>query len=106
MSDDKKKFDMRGYFAKNSRKSKPTHPDWMGKIRVNDQEFWLSAWFKDGNPDLMNVSVTDPATLPGRDPNKENTNNERGQSQTTQNQTDSGSSDDGDPFGDIFSSLP
>ena len=56
--------DMGGYIAKNAKKSSPNQPDWRGKVRVNGKELLISGWIKDGQPDLMNVSLTDPDTLP------------------------------------------
>ena len=37
-----------GMLRKNQRKEKDNHPDYRGKINVNGQEFWLSAWLKVG----------------------------------------------------------
>jgi hypothetical protein len=38
-----------GVLFKNDRKEKDTHPDYQGRINVAGEEFWLSAWIKQGN---------------------------------------------------------
>lgn len=40
--------DMSGTLGKNDRKSQKTHPDYRGKCMVGGQEFWISAWIKEG----------------------------------------------------------
>ena len=37
-----------GLLMKNDRKETDKHPDYRGSINVNGQDFWLSAWIKDG----------------------------------------------------------
>lgn len=57
--------DMRGYIARNATRS-GSQPNWRGKVNINGKEFLLSLWEKEGNPDLMNLSVTDPENMPSR----------------------------------------
>jgi hypothetical protein len=48
----------RGALFKNDRKETEKHPDYTGKINVNGQDFWLSAWIKDGKSGkFMSLSV-------------------------------------------------
>ena len=37
----------RGVLFKNDKKETDNHPDYKGRIDVNGQEYWLSAWIKD-----------------------------------------------------------
>jgi hypothetical protein len=40
--------DKSGVLFKNDRKESEKHPDYKGYLTVNNQEFWLSAWIKEG----------------------------------------------------------
>ena len=37
-----------GSLFKNDRKEQLNHPDYKGDILINGQEYWLSAWIKEG----------------------------------------------------------
>lgn len=39
---------MRGVLFKNDRKKQPNHPDYTGQCEIEGDEFWLSAWIKEG----------------------------------------------------------
>jgi len=48
----------RGVLFKNDRKTTDSHPDYTGNINVGGQEFWLSAWIKEGQRGkFMSLSI-------------------------------------------------
>jgi hypothetical protein len=48
---------MSGVLFKNDRKEKDSHPDYTGSAMIHGQEFWMSAWIKEGrNGKFMSFS--------------------------------------------------
>lgn len=43
----------------NDRKNQENHPDYKGQVKINGQEFWISAWIKnhDQRGDWLSLSV-------------------------------------------------
>lgn len=52
----------RGALFENNKKSSDKHPDYTGKINVNGEEFWLSAWVKESKSgdEYFSLAVSPP----------------------------------------------
>jgi hypothetical protein len=49
----------RGVLFKNDKKTAENHPDYKGNVNVDGEEFWLSAWIKEGaKGKFMSLSVS------------------------------------------------
>lgn len=58
-----------GTLFTNSRKSKETHPDYTGKVKVNGKDMEISAWLKEGkNGKYLSLSFKEPYVKPSTPP--------------------------------------
>jgi len=59
------KKDNSGVLFKNDKKDTEKHPDYKGNIMVDGQEYWLSAWIKEGKTGkFMGLAVSPRDTQP------------------------------------------
>lgn len=91
--------DLGGYVARNNR-TNDRQPHWRGKVRVQGKEYLVSLWEKEGQPELMSMSLTDPETMPQR-ANPSSPSQKGPQASSSSAGTPSG----GDDFGDLFGPL-
>jgi hypothetical protein len=47
-----------GALFKNNEKETENHPDYKGSIKINGQEFWLSAWLKESAKGTKYMSLS------------------------------------------------
>lgn len=56
----------RGNLFVNKKKKNENSPDWSGKIKMNEQEFWLSAWEKKTKSGEVYFSVSLGGMVPAQ----------------------------------------
>lgn len=50
--------DMSGVLFKNEEKQTPKHADYRGEAKINGEDFWLSAWIKEGKKGkFMSIAI-------------------------------------------------
>lgn len=49
---------LRGVLFKNDRKNSPNHPDYKGSAEIEGQQYWMSAWIKEGKTGAKRMSIS------------------------------------------------
>ena len=71
MENNRQVRDNSGVLFKNDKKESEKHPDYKGNITVNGQDFWLSAWIKEGKSGkFMGLALSPKDESPLRAPPK------------------------------------
>ena len=68
---DNNQRDNSGVLFKNEKREKESHPHYKGNIRVDGQDYWLSAWIKEGkNGKFMGLAVSPKEDQPSQPQSK------------------------------------
>lgn len=54
-----------GVLFKNDKKETPKHPDYKGNVQVDNKDYWIAAWIKQGNKGkFMSLAFTPKTDRP------------------------------------------
>ncbi len=90
-----KTLELKGYLYKNKSKNNVKQPEHKGKVTVNGKEYLMAAWEKqDKNGEIFwSISLTDPDTLPKKENNPSNAQQNYNQSNSRPAETATQSND-------------